>query len=143
MSRTNKYCITSEELIKAIKGEMEAKSFYERLITKTSDTESIKIIKGIIKDEETHQAEFRKLYKALFKMDPAVPPSGSEIPIESFFDGLSTAIMDELSAYEFYRDIIMKCSESKVVSMLFFKAMTDENEHAMLENFMMNKVNHR
>ena len=142
MSRSNKYCVTPDQLIKAIMGEMEAKRFYEKLITMTTDEENKKIIRGIIKDEEFHQMEFRKLYVALFRKQPAVPPLGPEREINSFFQGLGMALNDELGAYEFYRDIIMQCYDNRTVMSIFFKVFTDENEHAMIENYMMNKENY-
>jgi rubrerythrin len=58
--------------------------------------------------------------------------------ILSYIDGVKKAIMDELEAYEFYRDIYI-ANMSPEIRNIFFEALTDENEHAAKFNYIFTK----
>lgn len=50
-------------------------------------------------------------------------------------EGLRLAYQDELEAYEFYRDIYLMTSHP-LIRDVFFRALTDESEHALRFGFL-------
>jgi len=125
-----------QDLIKAMKGELEARRYYEQLIGLAPE-EDKKIIAKIMNDERKHFNNFRKLYIQLTGREPVIPPlTPPRIP--NYVEGIKGAIMDETDAYEFYRDIYLSTGSPQVRS-IFFEAFTDENEHAVRLNYLYTK----
>lgn len=132
------YQLTPEILMKAIKDEQDAIMYYKLLITLTSDNQDVEFIRGIHNDEVKHFSNFYHLYKQLTGMVPQIPLP-KQPQISSFVEGIKKAFLDELYAYEYYRDIYIDNNSPDIRSILF-DALTDENEHAMKLNFMLTKT---
>lgn len=66
-------------------------------------------------------------------LPPLTPPT-----FPNYLAGVEPTILDELDAYEFYRDIYLASSDHMVRN-IFFKALTDENEHAAHLNYLFTK----
>lgn len=126
-----------ERLLKALKGEQDARRFYSELVKLAKYEEDKKIITEITLDERKHFNNFRRLYIELTGKEPALPPQERPV-IKSYIEGLKTAIMDETEAYEFYRDTFL-CTNNPIGKQIFLEAFTDENEHAIRLNYLFTK----
>ncbi len=135
MDNINK--LTNGEMIKAMTGEQDAISYYQQLMSMTLDNKNREIISEIRNDEIGHFKDLMDLYHRLYSKTPELPPVKKPI-IPSFEEGLQDAITDELNAYEFYRNIYLN-NASPMIRSLFFKAFTDENEHASKLIFILTK----
>lgn len=131
------YGITPNQLIQAMKGELEAIKYYERLIKMALNQEEADIIRDFYKDEKKHYNNFRRLYIMMTGKQPIIP-SINMPKFENYLQGVEQAILDELDAYEFYRDIYLS-NINPYVRSLFFEAFTDENEHAAHLNYLYTK----
>jgi rubrerythrin len=129
--------LTPEILLKALKDEQDAIMFYKILITMVSDAQDENLIKEIHNDEVKHFSQFFNLYKQMTGQNPQIPLP-KQPRIHSYTDGVKKAILDELEAYEFYRDIYI-ANTSPEIRNIFFEALTDENEHAAKFNYMFTK----
>lgn len=129
--------LTPEIILKSIKDEQDAIMFYKHLVTLATNEQDVNLIKDIHNDEVKHFSNLYNLYKQLTGRSPQIPlPKQPRIP--SFIDGVKKAFLDELDAYEFYRDIYID-NVSPEIRDIYFDALTDENEHAMKFNFMFAK----
>lgn len=131
------YGVSPEQLIRAMKGEAEARLFYERLIQMAPNLQEAEIIRHFLNDEIKHYRNFRMLYRRLTGNEPVLPPLNLST-FTTYVEGVEQAILDELEAYEFYRDIYL-CSWNHMVRNIFFEALTDENEHAAHLNYLYTK----
>lgn len=134
----NNYKITSELLIDAMQGEINAMYFYEKLSEMTNDVDDIKIIENIHDDEVKHFNMFAELYKNLYVKDLSCF-TPNNINIVSFIFGVKKSIIYELDASEMYRNIYLFNSNETIKS-IFFEAFTDENEHAAKLNYLYTKI---
>jgi len=64
------------------------------------------------------------------------------LDFDNYIEGIEQAILDELEAYEFYRDIYLS-SNNPIVKEIFFEAFTDENEHAAYLNYLYTRNKNR
>ncbi|SHH62914.1 Rubrerythrin [Caloranaerobacter azorensis DSM 13643] len=131
------YGITPNQLIQAMKGELEAIEYYERLIKMAPNREEANIIRAFYEDEKKHYNNFRRLYMMMTGRPPIILPVNKP-KIKSYLQGIEQAILDELKAYEFYRDIYLS-NINPYVRNTFFEAFTDENEHAAHLNYIYTK----
>ncbi|WP_054870971.1 ferritin family protein [Caloranaerobacter sp. TR13] len=131
------YGITPNQLVQAMKGELEAIKYYERLIKMAPNQEEADIIRAFYKDEKKHYNNFRHLYMMMTGRQPTIPPINMP-EFDNYLQGVEQAILDELDAYEFYRDIYLS-NINPYVRSLFFEAFTDENEHAAHLNYLYTK----
>lgn len=126
-----------QRLIEALKGEQDARKFYQKLITMATDQEDKNIISKIYNDEGEHFNNFRRLYNKLTGRNPMLPaPETPNIP--NYLAGIRKAIMDETDTYAFYKDTYL-CSNNPIAKEIFFDAFTDENEHAVRFNYLFTK----
>lgn len=126
-----------KRLMKAMKGEADARVFYLQLISMLPAPEDKDIVAKIAQDEKKHHENFRRLYVRLAGHEPMLPPT-EKANIPTYIEGIMKAIMDETEAYEFYRDTFM-CTTNPAAKEIFLEAMTDENEHAIRLNYLFTK----
>lgn len=129
--------VTPGQLFKGMKGEAEARRFYRKLIDLAPNEKEADIINHFFEDEAKHYSKFKMLYEMLTGKVPELPKP--EAPdFSTYVEGVEQAILDELEAYEFYRDIYLSTS-NMMVRDIFFEALTDENEHAAHLNYLYTK----
>ena len=131
------YNVTPAQLIKAMKGEAEARKYYKRLMGMAPNEKEEGIIERFYEDETKHLSKFRMLFEMITGKEPEL---GSVKPPEfdGYLEGVEQALLDELEAYEFYRDVFLS-SNHPIVRDTFFEALTDENEHAAHLNYLYTK----
>lgn len=138
MDDSLRYQSTPDILIKAMQGEQDAIVYYEQLQRMAPDKRSAELIGHIRADEIKHWGAFGNLYARITGQYPSLPyPKTPQIA--SFIDGVEQSILDELEAYEFYRDVFLT-NPSAEVRIVFLEALTDENEHAAKHNYMFTKT---
>lgn len=135
------YNVTPAQLMKAMKGEAEARKYYKRLISMAPNEEEADIIEKFYEDETKHLSKFRMLFEMTTGKEPELANVKSP-DFDSYIEGVEKAILDELEAYEFYRDIYLS-SNNPIVREVFFEAFTDENEHAAHLNYLYTKNKNR
>jgi rubrerythrin len=123
----------NSNILKAIKSEAEAIDFYQRLLKFAPGHRGQDDISHALEDERIHLRDFSQLYYSLTGMQPVYRPK--KIAFHNLQEGLRLAYQDELEAYEFYRDIYLMTSHP-LIRDVFFRAMTDEIEHAMRFGFL-------
>ena len=135
------YNVTPAQLIKAMKGEAEARKYYKRLMGMAPNEKEEDIIEHFYEDETKHLSKFRMLFEMITGKEPELgnvkPPE-----FDGYLEGVEQALLDELEAYEFYRDIYLS-SNNPIVRDTFFEALTDENEHAAHLNYLYTKNRNR
>ena len=104
----------------------------------TDDEQNEDIIGKIGNDEIKHFKNFTDLYIKLYKKRPPLPEVNKP-QILTFQSGVKKSILDELDAYEFYRNIYIN-NVNPDVKRDFFEAMTDEIEHASKFNYIYTKT---
>jgi rubrerythrin len=131
------YNVTPVQLLKAMQGEAEARKYYKRLISMAPNEKEADIIERFYEDETKHLSKFRMLFEMITGKEPELKDIKSP-DYDSYIEGVEQAILDELEAYEFYRDIYLS-SSNPIVKEIFFEAFTDENEHAAHLNYLYTK----
>ncbi|MEA4848267.1 MAG: ferritin-like domain-containing protein [Clostridiaceae bacterium] len=131
------YNVTPAQLTKAMKGEAEARKYYKRLAAMAPNEKEADMIDHFYEDETKHLSKFRMLFEMTTGKEPEIG-SIKAPDFGSYIEGVEQAILDELEAYEFYRDIYL-ASNNPVVRDVFFEAFTDENEHAAHLNYIYTK----
>lgn len=137
MARYINVGVTPKQLTEAMKGESEARLYYERLIRMAPNKEEAEIISNILEDELKHFKNFKELYKKLTGCEPVLLQLKCPT-FTNYIEGIEKAILDELEAYDFYRDIYLSTRDPYVRD-IFFEALTDENEHAAHLNYLFTK----
>lgn len=118
----------ANDLLSAIKGEATAVQFYSQLMRIAQTNEERSSIAHALEDERIHLQSFIQLYTSLFGAQPVYQPE--QKTFSSLAEGLKMAREDELEAYEQYRDVYLSTKDMDVRD-VFFRAMTDEIEHAL------------
>ncbi|WP_035098867.1 ferritin family protein [Anoxybacteroides tepidamans] len=118
----------ASDLLNAIKGEATAIQFYNQLMQMARTNEERSYIAHALEDEQTHLRQFINLYTSLFGAQPVY--QAEQKTFSSFAEGLKIAREDEFEAYESYRNVYLSTKDMKVRD-VFFRAMTDEIEHAL------------
>lgn len=131
------YNVTPAQLMKAMRGEAEARKYYKKLMGMATDEKEADIIEHLYEEETKHLSKFRMLFEMITGKEPEVSSVKSP-DFDSYQDGVEQAILDELDAYEFYRDIYL-AGNNPIVRDIFFEALTDENEHAAHLNYIYTK----
>lgn len=121
----------------AIDGEIHDRAFYEAL-TEQIGNEDRDIVESIISDETKHRRLLEYIYTLLTGETYAGNGSKPVNLSSSITDNLREAIMDETAAVKFYRELMMSSSTDEVRD-LFFEIMTDEANHAALDNYLFAK----
>ncbi len=131
------YNVTPAQLMKAMRGEAEARKYYKKLMGMAPNEKEADIIEHFYEDETKHLSKFRMLFEMITGKEPEI--SNVKAPdFDSYIEGIEQAILDELEAYEFYRDIYL-VNNNPIVRDVFFEAYTDENEHAAHLNYLYTK----
>jgi len=135
------YNVTPAQLLKAIQGEAEARKYYKQLISIAPDEKEADIIEHLYEDETKHLSKFRMIFEMTTGKEPDIK-SVKTLDFDNYIEGIEQAILDELEAYEFYRDIYLS-SNNPIVKEIFFEAFTDENEHAAYLNYLYTRNKNR
>jgi rubrerythrin len=131
------YNVTPAQLLKAMKGEAEARKYYKRLMGMAPNERDEDIIEHFFEDETKHLSKFRMLFEMITGKEPEIA-NVKQPDFDNYLEGIEQAILDELEAYEFYRDIYLS-NNNPIVRDIFFEALTDENEHAAHLNYLYTK----
>jgi rubrerythrin len=125
-------------IMEGIKGEATAIDFYSRLVKNAPNEKHREDIQHALDDEKIHLKEFTQLYKNLSGQEPVYQITKTKY--NSYEDGLRIAYEDELEAYEDYRNSYL-LTQSLQVRDVFFRALTDEMEHATRFGFLLVGLN--
>lgn len=135
------YNVTPAQLIKAMRGEAEARKYYKKLMGMAPNEKEENIIDHFFEDETKHFSKFRMLFEMITGKEPEI--GNAKTPdFDNYLEGVEQAILDELEAYEFYRDIYLS-GNNPIVRDIFFEALTDESEHAAHLNYLYTKNKNR
>jgi rubrerythrin len=118
----------TNDIEKAITGEVHAYNFYERLAGLAENERDRRTIQEIQRDEAKHYHWFTMILRRMGGEMPEIPRG--ELP-RDFEEGVRAAIRDELEAAEFYQDIAYRADE-RFIQMHFMHASHDEQRHAAL-----------
>ncbi len=135
MDKNTNYRLTPAIMLKAMQGEYDAIAYYKQLSELAPNEEFKRMIAHFAEDEATHLEMSTQLYTRLFKNRPQLEQQKTPT-IVNFEEGLKQAFHDETDAYETYRNIYLD-NMSPAVRNLYFKTMTDENEHALKIVYML------
>lgn len=132
------YKINKNLLCDFLRGEHTAAQFYQRLIATLDNEEHCEVIGKIRDDEIKHVIMLANLYKCLYRCEPTACCGTEVIPVNAV-DGLNSSVMDELDAYEEYRNTYLMNCDPKVRA-VFFELMTDEIEHSIREMYILKNI---
>ncbi|MHB1391679.1 MAG: ferritin family protein [Clostridia bacterium] len=135
------YNVTPAQLMKAMRGEAEARKYYKKLMSMAPNEKEADMIERFYEDETKHLSKFRMLFEMITGKEPEITSVKSP-DFDTYLEGIEQAILDELEAYEFYRDIYL-ASNNPIIRDIFFEALTDENEHAAHLNYLYTKNKNR
>jgi len=122
------FAVVTKAVLDAIIGEATAIDFYNRLINAAPNKKHKDTIHHALEDEKIHLQLFTQLYIALTGQQPTYQIKREEF--SNYSEGLRMAYEDELEAYETYRNAYLLTQDQHIRD-VFFRAMTDENEHAI------------
>ncbi len=131
------YNVTPAQLLKAMKGEAEARKYYKKLMDMSLDDREKDIIEHFIEDENKHLSKFRMVYEMTTGKEPVLG-NLKTADFSSYIEGIEQAIEDELETYVFYRDIYLS-NNNPIIRDIFLEAFTDENEHIARLNYLYTK----
>lgn len=122
-----------EDLKKAIKDERQTIILYKKLY-EAAPTETAKYsIKTALKDEKVHNKKLTELYKKLTGYEPDIQLE--EVDFYHFYDVLRKAFLDEVKAFEFYKEMYLS-TKCPGIRDLLYNIQHDEMEHAALFNWV-------
>lgn len=124
-------------ILAGIKGEASAIDFYTRLAPLAPNQKHKNDILHALEDEKIHLKEFTQLYINLTGQQPMYQVERKQF--NSYKEGLQMAYEDELEAYEEYRNAFL-LTQNPPVRDVFFRAFTDEIEHAMRFGFLLTSL---
>ncbi|MFS1515121.1 ferritin family protein [Bacillus sp. SCS-151] len=125
-----------EALNEAVIGEATAIDFYERLLKAAPNEQHKKDLAHALEDERDHLKLFADLYTVLTGNEPKYKID--KVVFRTYREGLKLAYEDELKAYESYRNSYLLTKDLRVRD-TFFRAFTDEIEHAIRFGFLLSK----
>jgi len=106
-------------------------------LAKAAETsEQRQAIEHALEDEKIHLRTFTQLYQTLTGKKPVYQTKITRF--RNFQEGLRIAYEQELEAYETYRDNYLS-TQDPMIRDAFFRAMTDEIEHALRFSHVLNK----
>lgn len=122
-----------KDLEKAIADERTAIDLYQRLY-EIAPTEIAKYsIKTALKDEKQHNRELTHLYLQLTGKKPDIKVES--VPFHHFYDGLQKAFLNQVEAFEFYKEMYLSTYYQPIRDLLY-SIQHDEIEHATLFNWV-------
>jgi len=122
---------------KAIEEEAKAAEFYRRLLKDAPNKLHCEFIQAAYEDELRHLQILSRLYTYYTDCDPKYCAEAPCYPC--YRDGLLKALIDELKAVEFYRDIQLSTMDL-VIRDSFYMIMVDEQSHATMFSTLYSNV---
>lgn len=119
----------------AINDEAFAVRFYQQLMDMAPDSKQRDFIKHAHEEEITHFKMFTDLYQRLTGDEATVKVT--ESTVTDYKAGILDAFERELEAADLYQEMYLSV-QSPEIRDIFFKAMTDEMEHATRFSFLYN-----
>lgn len=126
-----------EDLKQAITDERTAINFYSELYKQAPTDMGKYSIKTAWEDERIHNKQLTRLYKQLTGMEPEIEVE--EVKFHHFYDGLKKAFIDEVKAFEFYKDMYLSTNCQSIRDLLY-SIQHDEIEHATLFNWVHTEI---
>jgi rubrerythrin len=122
-------------ILTAIEAEANAADFYRHLLKEAPNKLSCEFIQRAYDDELEHLQIFTKLYFYYTDCDPkyCITP----IPYSCFRDGLLKALIGELDAVKFYRNVQLSTMDQVIID-TFYLVMVDEQSHATMFSTLFN-----
>ena len=137
MYRFKNYPKFLEDLKTAIADEKSAVEFYDQLY-EIAPTEIAKFsLKTARDDEMEHYKKLRGLYRYLTGKNPNVQTKKETFA--HFYDGLQKAFLDEVRAYEFYKEMYLD-TNCQAIRDIIYSIQHDEMEHASLFNWTYTEI---
>ncbi|OYD07298.1 rubrerythrin family protein [Paludifilum halophilum] len=127
------------DIARAISGQYNAITCYEKLIRLSPKEDERKQIMEIRQDEINHYHEFTRIYVRLTGQSPRIKKE--ECP-DDYKKGLEFALKDEQQTVDFYLDIADKARNPAVKS-AFIRAAQDEQNHAVWFLYFWTKIIHK
>jgi len=126
-----------EDLKLAITDERSAILFYTELY-KVAPTETARYsVKVALDDEKIHNKQLTSLYKRLTGEKPVIEVK--KVEFKNFYNGLKEAFLDEVKAYEFYKEMYLSVNCQNIRDILY-SIQHDEMEHATLFNWVHTEI---
>ncbi len=114
---------------KSIVDEATAIEFYCHLLKECPGKIHREFIEGIIEDEREHLDIFTKLF--CYYTDEIPKYDCKPIGFPCYKEGLLLAMLGELEAVEFYRNVQLSTTDQLIID-IYFMVMVDEQSHATL-----------
>jgi rubrerythrin len=114
---------------KAIEEEANAADFYRHLLKEAPNKLHCQFIQQAYDDELEHLQIFTKLY--CYYTDKQPEYHVTPVCISCYKEGLLKALIDELRAVEFYRNVQLSTMDQVIIN-TFYMVMVDEQTHATL-----------
>lgn len=125
------------DLKEAIADERSAIDLYTRL-HEIAPTETARYaVKVALDDEIMHDRKLTKLYVRLTGREPDVHVK--RVEFHHFYDGLHKAFLDEVEAFEFYKEMYLSTYDLTIRDILY-SIQHDEIEHATLFNWVHTEI---
>ena len=120
---------------KSIEAEANAADFYRCLLKEAPNKLSCELIQRVYDDELEHLQIFKKLYYYYTDCEPkyCVTP----IPFPCYREGLLKALIGELDAVRFYRNVQLSTMDQVIID-TFYMVMVDEQSHATIFSTLYN-----
>ncbi len=122
---------------KAIEDEANAADFYRHLLKDAPNKLHCQFIEHAYEDELEHLQIFTKLYNYYTDCEPKYCVKTTCYPC--YKEGLMMALIGELNAVEFYRNVQLSTMDQVIID-TFFLAMVDEQEHATMFSTLYNSI---
>ena len=119
----------ANKIADAIRDEAQDEFFYRQLAEIAPNSETKALLIGIANQEKLHNRLFRRLYRQLTGGDPQALPISHQKRPSSYEAGVEQAIMGEIHAVEFYRQIHTELPAGSTYRDVLFEIMTDEINH--------------
>lgn len=122
---------------RAIEDEANAADFYRHLLKDAPNKLHCQFIEHAYEDELEHLQIFTKLYIYYTDCEPKYCVKQTCYPC--YKEGLMMALIGELNAVEFYRNVQLSTMDQVIID-TFFLAMVDEQEHATMFSTLYNSI---
>ena len=122
-------------ILKAIEDEANAADFYRHLLKEAPNKLHCEFIQHAYEDELEHLQIFIKLYRYYTDCEPKY--CVKQTPFPCYRDGLLAALVGELKAVNFYRNVQLSTMDQVIID-TFYMVMVDELEHATMFSTLYN-----
>ena len=119
-----------------INAENEDYIFYSELAKHAPEEEYRNLLTEIAEEEKGHADSFTNIFRMLAGRDPVL--SVSPVAVNGdFYEILRDRLMDETRDYKKYSEHYAVMPQNNTIRNAFFRAMTDENSHALKLLYML------